>query len=130
MKASDLKKELKSKLKDNEQWEDLIEGNYSRFSRYFRDQHHVFSKFLDNGYESELLKSAIQFCIDSGKYSANDLAEAYQYFKGIEEYQQPDILPVLLSGVRKIKSESRNPKVEKRKMSYYTSLVSLLGGAL
>jgi hypothetical protein len=43
---------------------------------------------------------------------------------------KPDILPVLLTGIRAVKNGSKNLKVEKRKLSYYTSIVSLLGGAL
>lgn len=41
-----------------------------------------------------------------------------------------DILPVLLTGIKSVKNSSKDIKVVKRKLSYYTSLVSLLGGAL
>lgn len=128
-KASELKRELLEK-DHTPLWQDFIEANYRHYTRYFRDQHMLFSGFLKNTRQQAVMGKALQFCLDSEKYSAGDLKEAYAYFDVVENEQQPDILPDLLTGVKKIRRDSPDLKVQKRKLSYYTSLVSLLGGAL
>ena len=128
-KPSEMKSELISCV-DSSLWEAFVEENYKRFNRYFRDQHTALSHYLNTNLESEILEKALQFCLEIGTYSASNLKEAYLYIEGIEYDLKPDILPVLLTGIRAVKNGSKDIKVEKRKLSYYTSLVSLLGGAL
>ena len=128
-KPSEMKTELISRL-DSPLWETFIEKNYKKFKRYFRDQHKALSNYLNTKLDEKILEKALQFCLDTGTYSANNLKEAYLYIAGIEYDLKPDILPVLIKGIRDVKNDSKNLKVEKRKLSYYTSLVSFLGGAL
>jgi hypothetical protein len=41
-----------------------------------------------------------------------------------------DVLPALVQGIRTIKSDKLPPKVAKRDLSFYHSLISLIGGVL
>jgi transposase len=129
IKANELKRELLQK-KDNPLWQEFVEANYKHLTRYFRDQHALIIRFLEKDRRDAIMIKALQFCLDSEKYSARDLKEAYEYFEVVENEKQPDILPSLLTGVMRIREDSPDLKVQKRKLSYYTSLVSLLGGAL
>jgi len=128
-KPSEMKSELISRV-DSPLWEFFVEENYKRFNRYFRDQHTALSHYLDTNLDIAILDKALQFCLKIGTFSANNLKEAYLYSEGIESDLKPDILPVLLTGIKSVKNSSKDIKVVKRKLSYYTSLVSLLGGAL
>ena len=111
-------------------WEEYIQKNYRRYTRYFREQHSSLVKFLSGGYDVELLSKALLVCEETGGYSAMNLEEADAYVKGVNEDSHENILPKLITGIQAVKADSRNPKVVQRKLSYYSSLVSIIGGAL
>lgn len=104
--------------------------NYQCYTRYFREQHAKLEQFLTTEYDAEVLQQALNICKEAETYSANSLEEAYAYAKGVEEESYSDILPTLLTGIQAIKADVRNPKVAKRKLSYYSSLVNILGRQL
>ncbi len=111
-------------------WEEFVQKNYRRYTRYFREQHSSLSKFLSGGYDVELLSKALIVCEETGGCSAMNLEEAYAYVKGVTEDLHDNILPKLITGIQAVKADLRNPKVVQRKLSYYSSLVSIIGGAL
>ncbi len=124
---------LIEKLKDrcdSESWKSFVDANYRKYNRYYRDQNQELSDFLNQDPDIDLLLKAIDLCIENETLSAKNLRETYAYMHGCENEKYPDILPQLLTGIRAVKHENKNIKVKKRELSYYTSLVSLLGGAL
>ena len=129
VKQTQLRDELVKKVPVLE-WQDFVQKNYKRYTRYFREQHASLNKFLSGGYEEELLSKALLVCEETGGYSAKNLEEAYAYVKGVAEDSHDNLLPKLLTGIQAVKADSRNPKVVQRKLSYYSSLVSILGSAL
>ncbi len=72
VKPSELKKGLLGKISSGS-WTTFVEENYRVFKRYFRDQHEQLIRFLEAGFEQEILEKSVHFCLDSGKYSASDL---------------------------------------------------------
>ena len=56
--------------------------------------------------------------------------DAYTYFCSIDEEEQPDVLAQLSVGLKRIRSDHSQVEVKKRKLSYYTSLVNLVGACL
>ena len=111
-------------------WKEFIGHNFKRYKRYYREQQRHLQSFVDTAFDTEILESALGFCLENAQYSAHNLADSYTYFEGIAQEQHSDILPHLLTGIQAIKNESRSPKVAKRKLQYYSSLVSILGGQL
>lgn len=111
-------------------WRDFIQRNFRRYSRYYRDQHQELWDFLLENPDQDLLWKAVDLCIENETLSAGNLKEAYLYVQGCEKENYPDLLPELLNGIKAVKHEHKNIKVKKRSLSYYTSLVSILGGAL
>lgn len=111
-------------------WKLFIEKNYKRYNRYFRDQHSALQLYLKTNPDNAILEKALQFCLDNENYTAKNLEEAYYYMEGIETEHQLDILPALLTGIKAIKRESQDVKIANRKLSYYTSIFSLLGACL
>lgn len=111
-------------------WKDFIERNFAKYKRYFRQQHEQIDHFLKDDINLDILEKAIRLCFVTGHFSANNLEESYWYEQGICEQSQPDILGTLITGIAAIKKDSRNPKVARRKLSYYTSLISIAGGLL
>lgn len=124
---------LIEKLKDrceSELWKSFIDANYRKYSRYYRDQNQELSEFLNQDPDLDLLSKSIELCVENGTLSAKNLKETYTYMHSCENDNYPDILPQLLTGIKAVKHENKNIKVKKRELSYYTSLVSILGGAL
>jgi len=122
-------KQLKDQ-NESESWKKYVDANYKRFSRYYRDQHQELYEFLSDNPDMDLLSKSVDLCIENGTLSARNLKESYAYIHGCENENYPDLLPQLLTGIKAVKHENKNIKVKKRELSYYTSLVSILGGAL
>jgi len=129
MNQNQLREELIKEL-NSPAWEEYINKNYRLYKRYFREQYSGIKKFLTGEYDEILLQRALELCGETDGYSANNLIEAYSYVKGVWEESHEDILPKLLTGIQAVKADARNPKVSKRKLSYYKSLVSIIGGVL
>ncbi len=115
---------------ESESWKSFVDANYRRFSRYYRDQNQELLEFLNKDPDIGLLSKSTRLCMENGTLSAKNLRETYSYMYGCANENYPDILPELLTGIKAVKHENKNIKVKKRELSYYTSLVSLLGGAL
>ena len=128
-KPETLIKQLKEQYK-SEPWKIFVDANYKKYSRYYRDQHQELYEFIGENPNMDLLSRSIDLCIENDNISARNLKESYVYIHGCENKNYPDILPQLLTGIKAVKHENKNVKVKKRELSYYTSLVSILGGAL
>jgi hypothetical protein len=50
--------------------------------------------------------------------------------QGVAVDKHSDVLPSLVQGIRTIKSDRLPPKVAKRDLSFYHSLISIVGGIL
>jgi len=111
-------------------WPEYIEENYQRYSRYFREQHKGLMKFLGSAYDRELLQEALELCRETDGYSAENLKESYIYVQGVHQNVHDDIIPALVSGIQAVKADKRNPLVAKRDLSFYHSVVSILGVVL
>lgn len=128
-KQEDLKLALISRI-PTPAWKTFIQRNYRRYTRYFRDQHDQISAFLSAGYDLDLLEKALELCAELDTPSAAGLKEAYSYVQGVAVDRHSDVLPALVQGIRTIKSDKLPPKVAKRDLSFYHSLISLIGGVL
>jgi len=128
-KQEELKTELIARIQ-SPAWKDFVQRNYRRYQRYFRDQHGQISAMLDEGYDTELLDKALELCSELGTPSAAGLKEAYSYVQGVAIHKQNDVLPALVQGIRTIKGDKLPPKVAKRDLSFYHSLISIIGGIL
>jgi transposase/DNA-binding transcriptional MerR regulator len=111
-------------------WQSFVQRNYRRYQRYFRDQHEQITVLLDTGYDCDLLEKALELCADLDTPSAAGLKEAYAYVQGVAVDKHSDVLPSLVQGIRTIKSDRLPPKVAKRDLSFYHSLISIVGGIL
>lgn len=111
-------------------WKEYIDKNYRIYNRYFREQYHDLQVFLQSGINDDIMIKALELCHETDQYSVNNFKESYLYYQGIERDSHENILPALITGVKAIKGDKRNPKVLKRNLSYYTSLISILGGIL
>lgn len=125
VKPAELSEQLKARF-DSDLWKEFIDRQYSRFIRYYRDQHLIMIDFLESSPEEGLLEEAIRQCLDLESYSALNLKESYQYVKGLHEDVIPNIIPKLL---KNIKNEP-SPKIQRRNLSYYASLINIIGGLL
>jgi len=63
------------------EWNDFVVKNRETYPRYFRDQYQIAFKKFKNNIESNILKKALTFCLDSKTYSMKDLYDTYCYFK-------------------------------------------------
>jgi len=120
---------LKEKLKSNiqsELWAKFVEEQYKRYIRYYRNQHSAMMLFISKSVELELLEEAIEMCFELKSFSTRNLEESYNYILGLRSEVVPDIVPKLLKNIKREKS----PEIQKRNLSYYTSLISIVGGAL
>jgi transposase len=111
-------------------WSEFVNKNYRRYTRYFREQHRQIERFLAKGFDDQLLMDALELCDEMDGYTANNLEEAYSYFQGVTNESHNNILPALMTGIKAVKENSKNPKVVKRQLSYYTSLINIVGGVL
>lgn len=120
-----LAEQLKEKI-DSDLWKKFVDKQYSRFIRYFRDQQPAMLEFVESKPELDILEDAIQQCFELERYSAANLKESYKYYEGLKEDVLPNIIPKLLKNVK----NEPSPKIQKRNLSYYSSLISIIGGIL
>ncbi len=113
-----------------EDWKQFVQQNYTQFRRYYREQYHRLEAFLKGEPETAILTKALALCLENEKVAARDLEEMYEYVKGIEQENLPDVMPKLLQGIRRIKTEYPDVTVAQRKLSAYSSLCSIMGGFL
>lgn len=129
LKQEELKEALISRI-SSPAWKTFVQRNYRRYTRYFRDQHEQISALLNSGFDLDLLEKALALCADLDTPSTAGLKEAYAYVQGVAVDRHSDVLPALVQGIRIIKSDKQPPKVAKRDLSFYHSLISLIGGVL
>ena len=114
-------------LSDLDEWKRFVEANTKRFKRYRREQYPALLRFFDEERDGEILTEALKLLLDHGTVSATNLADSYTYFRGVSEEDHPDVLGALTAGMKRIKEAYPKVTVEKRKIGYYASLISLLG---
>lgn len=128
---NDKKKEKIKKLKKElacwyqfPEWNDFVGKNEETYPRYFRDQYQLAFKKLKDNIESNILKKALKFCIDSKTYSMNDLYDTYCYFKRDDKEVN---IPSLSSHIKYHGSRgnhSRDFNVSTRGLSVYQQIIS------
>lgn len=125
IRAITLKEKLKTYI-DSELWSKFVEEQYKRYIRYYRNQHTAMSLFISQDLDINLLEEAIDMCFDLNRFSTRNLEETYNYVVGLKQEVVPDIVPQLLKNIKREKS----PTIQRRNLSYYTSLISIVGGVL
>jgi hypothetical protein len=106
-------------------WEEFLASHKKRYYRYLREQYGQLNRLLESTVEKEAMEKAIAFCLEVDQLSGRSLREAYEYYLHLNEEQHPDILTPLAE--KDVERTERGVHVEKRKVSYYSSVVSLLG---
>ena len=109
-------------------WSEFLKGHKKRFSRYLREQYGVLRTLLEKSPDSAAMERAIAFCLEVDKLSAKNLQEAYEYYLHLDDEHHPDLLSTLAA--KDVAKSGRGVRVEKRKVAYYNSLVSIVGGLL
>lgn len=112
--------------KDDELWSGYLAENRARHGRYWREQTGRLRRFLDTEPDQHILAEAISFCREAGSVGAGDLKYAYEH---LWESHDGD-LPPLLEHARPIVAArgDESPRVAKRRLRYYSSIVSLVAG--
>ncbi len=113
---------------EGESWPGYLEQNRARYSRYWKEQTGALRRFLDTDPDEKLLREAITFCCEVDSVGANDLKYAYEHLWE----SRTGGLPPLLEHARPIvaaRSEP-TPRVAKRRLRYYSSIVSLVAGGV
>ena len=111
---------------EDELWSGYLEENRARHGRYWREQTGRLRRFLDTDPDRHILAEAISFCREAGSVGAGDLKYAYEH---LWESHDGD-LPPLLEHARPIVAarSDESPRVAKRRLRYYSSIVSLVAG--
>lgn len=109
-------------------WSEFLIRHKNNFARYLREQYGYLRVFLDSRPEKVAIEKAIGFCLEVDQLSAKNLQEAYEYYLHVNEEYYPDILSTLAHS--DVERRHRSVRVEKRKVGYYNSLVSIVGGLL
>jgi hypothetical protein len=109
-------------------WSEFLIRHKKHFARYLREQYGHLRAFLESRPEKAAMEKAIDFCLEVDQLSAKNLQEAYEYYLHVNEEYYPDILSTLAHS--DVERRHRSVRVEKRKVGYYSSLVSIVGGLL
>jgi len=107
-------------------WQQYLAENREKYRRYWKEQTGALTRFLETTPDAEILSHALSFCCEAGSVGAADLKYAYEHL-----WESHDGgLPPLLEHARAIvaaRSEEA-PNVAKRRVRYYSSIVSLVAG--
>jgi len=109
-------------------WSEFLVCHKRHFARYLRQQYGQLRDLLERQPESAAMEKAIAFCLEVDQLSAKNLQEAYEYFLHVNEEYYPDVLSALAQN--DVEKNRHSVRVEKRKVGYYSSLVSIVGGLL
>jgi transposase len=117
--------ELAGRIEDAA-WKRYLEENRARYARYWKDQTGILRRFLDTDPDREMLAEGVSFCREAGSVGAGELKYAYEH---LWESRDGD-LPPLLEHARPIVAarSDESPQVAKRRLRYYSSIVSLVAG--
>lgn len=113
---------------ETQQWARFLEGNRRDYRRYWKEQAASLTRLIDMATNRELLEQAVSFCVESESFGAGDLKHAYRHLQEAGEQSLPSLLeharPILAS------RSSGGEHVSKRRVGYYSSLLSLVAGVL
>ncbi|NBC29543.1 MAG: IS21 family transposase [Spirochaetes bacterium] len=107
-------------------WPQYLEENREKYRRYWKDQTGALRRFLDTDPDPDILAQALTFCCEAASVGAGDLKYAYEHL-----WESHDGgLPPLLEHARAIVAARSDeaPNVAKRRLRYYSSIVSLVAG--
>ena len=128
-KATEELREEVEKLFGLENWKRFVEANFKTYHRYVRDQCFDAKKSFSEGVDEELLDRALQFCLEHKTNSMTNLADTYQYYKGLTETEGgEDILEQLAPQLKQVAQYKKDIRVSKRDIGVYKSLVSVILG--
>ncbi len=111
---------------EDEQWTRYLEENRVQYRRYWRDQTGRLRRLLDTDPDHNILTEAISFCLEAGSVGAGDLKYAYEHLWESHDGNLPPLLEHARPLVAARSDES--PQVAKRRLRYYSSIVSLVAG--
>jgi transposase len=123
--AEEVYAELAARIEDSA-WRRYLEKNRAKYARYWKEQTGVLRRFLDTEPDRQMLAEAISFCCEAGSVGGGDLKYAYEHLWESREGE----LPPLLEHARPIVAarSEESPRVAKRRLGYYSSIVSLVAG--
>ena len=117
------------KLFGLENWKRFVEANFKTYKRYVRDQCFDAKRRFGKGVDEELLDQALEFCLEQKTYSMTNLADTYEYYKGLGEAEGgEDILKQLGPQLKQVAEYKKDIRVSKRDIGVYKSLVSVILG--
>ncbi|MBU1077337.1 MAG: DDE-type integrase/transposase/recombinase [Spirochaetes bacterium] len=123
--AKSLKEEVKTYFELTE-WEMFLEYNFTKFTRYVRDQCLQARKFFkDQHIDQEKLTQALSNCLENKSYSIKDLWDNYQYYfkSGL-----PEVLPKIDRIVNTKVNARHVLEVIKPDIGVYQNLCNTIGG--
>ena len=112
-----------------ENWKRFVEACFKTYPRYVRDQCFDAKKRFSEGVDEQLLDRALEFCLEHKTNSMTNLADTYQYYKGLRETEEgEDILGQLAPQLKQVAQYRKDIRVSKREIGVYKSLVSVVLG--
>ena len=124
--TEELREEVE-KLFGLENWKRFVEACFKTYHRYVRDQCFEAKRRFGEGVDEELLDQALEFCLEHKTNSMTNLADTYQYYKGLTETETgEDILEQLSPQLKQVAQYKKDIRVSKRDIAVYKSLVSVI----
>ena len=113
-----------------DKWQEFVEGNFKKYSRYARDQCIEALRRFGDGVDNESLGQALGFCIEHKTQSMRNLYDTYVYYEGLKERDEKDILLTMAPQLKAVRRYKSNIRVAKRDLSVYKSMVGIIMGVL
>ena len=126
--TEELREEVKKQF-GLENWKRFVQANFKTYHRHVRDQCFEAKKRFSEEVDEQLLDQALEFCLEQRTHSMTNLADTYQYYKGLIETERgEDILKHLAPQLKQVAQYKRDIRVSKRDIGVYKSLVSVILG--
>jgi hypothetical protein len=113
-----------------ERWQQFVRENFKTFNRYVRDQCLEAQRRFGGEVNLECLDQALAFCLEQKTYSMANLHDTYQYYRGLSETREEDILRNMAPQLKAVSRYRREIRVSKRDLGVYKSLISVVLGVL
>jgi transposase len=108
-------------------WKRFVEMNMSAYGRYFREQRERLCALWDREKGNPYLERALDWCCENELVSAKNLEEAVSILSS-ENQPVGAALAIVEAKKRFVRSAESDVEVKKRSVSFYSSLIGLLGG--
>lgn len=126
--TEELREEVKSMFSPDN-WIRFVGENFKTYHRYVRDQCIDAKRYFGEGVDEALLDQALEFCLEQKTWSMTNLADTYEYYRGLGEMEEgEDILGQLGPQLKQVAEYKKHIRVSKRDIGVYKSLVSIVLG--